>query len=321
MQALVYQDQRIRYLRDYPDPKPAPDEVLIAVETAGVCATDLEIAKGYMQFVGVLGHEFVGRVVKGSRELLEKRIVGEINLVCGRCEMCQSGLSNHCLRRDTLGIKGHDGVFADYVVLPRRNVHVIPDSVTNDQAVFVEPLAAAFQIAKQVPLESRSRVIVVGDGRLGLLVVQTLALLGKKSNIFLLGKHPDNLAFCEKRGLQSILVDDFVARCEWDIVVDCSGSPEGFNLSCRLVRPRGKLVLKSTWISNKSVDLTPLVIHEITLIGSRCGPFPDAINALAAARIETNGLITARFPLSEGLTALDKAAQPGQLKVVFDVKS
>jgi len=328
MDALVFENNEVKFTNSHPQPSPDNGEVLIAVEKAGICSTDLEITSGYMGFSGVMGHEFVGTVVKGPRNLLKKRVVAEINCVCGRCEMCQSGLSNHCRNRKVIGIKDHDGAFAEYIVLPERNVYEIPDSLSSESALFVEPLAAALQIVQQVPIEKRYKVIVVGDGRLGLLVVQVLAQAGGTGQTVLLGKHEDKLTFAEKRGIQGIKLEDMLLKPEWDVVVDCTGCPEGFATACHLVRPRGKLVLKSTWALNSAgefesglIDLSPLVINEITLIGSRCGPFPKAINALAAEQVETNGLITSRFKLSEGKKALDKAKDSNQIKVILDIKS
>ena len=319
MQALTVENGKVSFKPDYPEPKLGPGDVLVAVETAAICSTDLEIINGYMGFSGVLGHEFVGTVAKGPRDLVGKRVVGEINCVCGKCDMCQSGLNNHCRERTVLGIKGHDGVFAEYVALPGRNVHVLPESLSKDEAVFVELLAAAYQIVKQVPIEHRHRVVVVGDGPLGLLAVQVLAAQGGKGHVVLLGKYADKLGFCEKRRIQGILASDMVVKPDWDVVVDCTGSADGFATACQLLRPRGHLVLKSTWAPGQPVDLSPLVINEITLTGSRCGPFPDAIKALAAEQVIVNGLITARFPLSQGEKALATAQNPGQIKVVLDI--
>ena len=321
MQALVLEKGQVCYRRNYPEPKCEKNEVLVAVELAGICRTDLEVIKGYGAFTGVLGHEFVGRVVKGPRELQDKRVVGEINCVCGCCDMCQSGLASHCRVRQVIGIKGRDGVFAEYVALPRRNIHVLPEAVSDETAIFVEPLAAALQIIKQVPMEERNKVIVLGDGRLGLLAVQVLAQKGGRGKVVLLGKHPEKLTFCEKRGIQGILLEEMVIKPEWDVAVDCTGSAAGFATACRLVRPRGKLILKSTWAQAEPVDLSPLVVDEITLIGSRCGPFADAINALAAQQVVVTGLITSRFKLAEGEKALAQAQQAEQIKVVIDIKN
>lgn len=320
MQALVVKERKVKFVRSHPEPELNGDDVLIAVELAGICSTDLEIVKGYMNFQGVLGHEFVGKIIKGPKKLMSKRVVGTINCVCGKCDMCLSGLSEHCRKRTVIGIDGRDGAFAEFLSLPQRNVHVLPDSLSAQEAVFVEPLAAALQIVKQVPIEKRHKVIVIGDGRLGLLAVQVLAQHSKLSQVVLLGKHEQKLMFCEKRGLHGIHLDDMLIKPEWDVVVDCTGSADGFTTACRLLRPRGKLVLKSTWVADKPVDLSPLVINEISLIGSRCGPFADAIHALMTEQVVVNGLITSRFDLSDGLKALEKAAQPDQIKVVLQNK-
>jgi len=320
MQALLFADGEVRFDNSYPEPQCGPDDVLIAVELAGICATDLEILKGYMGFSGVLGHEFVGTVAKGPQSLVHRRVVAEINCVCGQCDMCQSGLSIHCRRRQVIGIEGRDGGFAEYVAVPKRNLHLLPENISNEAAIFVEPLASALQIVQQVPSEQRKKVIVVGDGKLGLLVVQVLAAGVAKGNIALLGKHEEKLAFAEKRGIQSMLLDDMLIKSEWDVVVDCSGCAEGFEVASRLVRPRGKLVMKSTWVAGDPVDLSILVINEITLIGSRCGPFANAINALAAEQIVTNGLITSKFKLADGVNALQKAKEPNEIKVVLEIK-
>lgn len=321
MQALVFQNGKVRLEKNYPDPKPEADEVLIAVKKAGVCSTDLEILLGYMGFTGVMGHEFVGRVVKGPKDLQGKRVVGEINCVCGRCDMCLSGLSPHCRTRQVVGIKEHEGVFAELVTLPVRNVHALPDTVNDEEAVFVEPLAAAMQIIKQVPNDPRAKTVVVGDGRLGLLVVQVLAAAaaGGKGKVILVGKHPEKLSFADKRGIQTMVLDEILLKPEWDVVVDCTGKAEGFATCCALVRPRGKFILKSTFAPGQVIDLSPLVINEVTLVGSRCGPFPEAINALAADRIVTNGLITSRFKLTDGINALEKAQDSRQIKVLLEV--
>lgn len=320
MEALVFSNGTLNYQATHPEPRLGADEVLIEVSLAGICSTDLEIIKGYMGFSGILGHEFVGTVVKGARKLLGKRVVAEINCVCGKCDMCLSGLSSHCRVRQVIGIDARNGGFADYIAVPERNVHVLPDSLTNDEAIFVEPLAAAIQIAQQVPIEKRYKVVVVGDGRLGLLVVQVMAYWGGKKNVLLLGKHEDKLTFADKRGIRTQLLNEMIIRPEWDVVVDCTGAAEGFTTCSQLVRPRGKLVLKSTWAAKKTVDLTPLVINEVTLIGSRCGPFANGINALAAQHVVVNGMITARYKLSDGVKAVNKASKTDQIKVVLDIK-
>ena len=317
MQALVLKDGVVKFTRSQPEPVAGENEALVAVEAAGICTTDLEIVNGYMEFSGVMGHEFVGTVAKGSRNLVGKRVVAEINCICGKCDMCQSGLSNHCRKRTVLGIDGRDGVFAEYVAVPERNLHILPDAISNEDAIFIEPLASALQIIKQVPIEARQKVVVLGDGRLGLLAVQVLTQRGEKGKVVLVGKHSEKLTFAEKRQIQGFLLSDFLVKPEWDVVVDCTGSADGFATACRLLRPRGKLVLKSTWKSDATIDLSPLVIDELTLIGSRCGPFPDAVNALVAEQVVVNGLVTGRFAISDGLAALEKARQHDQIKVIL----
>lgn len=315
--ALVF-NQSLKIDAKYPDPAPADDEALIEVRLAGICATDLEIAKGYMGFTGVLGHEFVGTVVRGSRRWRGKRVVAEINCVCGRCDLCQHGLANHCRRRTVVGIAGRDGCFADLLAVPERNLHEVPDAVSNEQAVFIEPLAAAYQVVKQCPIEKRTRVTVVGSGRLGLLVAQVLRLAGCRLDV--VGRNELTLDFCEKKGIQTIPVPDLVPKADRDVVVDCSGSPEGFEIATRLVRPRGTIVLKSTHSGSAPMNLAPLVINEVTLLGSRCGPFPDAIGALVRRDVDVESMISRQLPLARGLEAFEMAADPRHIKILLKVK-
>jgi alcohol dehydrogenase len=253
-----------------PEPALADGNTLLRVRQAGICATDLEITKGYMGYRGILGHEFVAEVVESpERSLLKQRVVGEINIVCGRCDLCVAGLASHCRNRSVLGILNHDGAFADYLRLPAANLHILPDSIDDDQAVFIEPLAAAFQVLKQVKLDGRRWVTVLGDGRLGLLVAQVLQTVGCPVRV--IGKHPDKLALCERWSIRSRPLADIVPRHDQDVVVDCTGSAEGFELAMQMVRPRGTIVLKSTVATARPLNLAPLVIDEITVIGSRCG--------------------------------------------------
>lgn len=314
MNALQFRG-KLEFVPQYPDPAPAEGEALVAVRLAGICATDLEIVRGYMGFAGVLGHEFVGMVVKGSRAWRGKRVVAEINCVCGQCHLCQHGLANHCRRRTVLGIQGRDGVFADFVAIPERNLHAVPDAVTDEQAVFVEPLAAAFQVIKQCPIERRMRVAVVGSGRLGLLVAQVLRTTGCQLEV--VGRNPLTLDFCEKKGIQGTPVSQLVPRGDRDVVVECSGAPEGFDLATRLVRPRGTIVLKSTYAASAPLNLAGVVIDEINVLGSRCGPFPDAIQALARREIDVETMISRTLPLSRGAEAFELAADSRHIKVLL----
>ena len=292
--------------------------MLVRVKLAGICATDLEVTRGYMGFTGVLGHEFVGRVEKGPRPWRGKRVVAEINCVCGRCEMCQHGLANHCRRRTVIGIDGRDGAFAELVAVPQRNLHEVPDAVSDEQAVFVEPLAAAYQVIKQCPIEKRMRVAVVGSGRLGLLVAQVLH--GTGCQLEVIGRNELTLNFCEKKGIQATPVSEVICRADRDVVVACSGSPEGFDVAARLVRPRGTLILKSTYARGAPLNLAAIVINEVTLVGSRCGPFPEAINALARRQIDVESMISRTLPLSKGIEAFEMAADPRYIKVLLKVE-
>jgi threonine dehydrogenase-like Zn-dependent dehydrogenase len=315
MRALVF-NQTLSFQPRHKDPVASAGDTLIKVLQAGVCSTDLEITKGYMGFAGVLGHEFVGQVVESAqKDLVGQRVVGEINVVCGRCDLCLSGLSSHCRNRSVLGILNHDGAFADFVRLPAMNLHVVPKNVDNDQAVFIEPLAAAFQVLKQIQLDGRKWVTVLGDGRLGLLCAQVLRNAG--CPVRLIGKHPSKLAMCEKWGIRSRLLADIQPRHDQDVVVDCTGTAAGFEMAMQTVRPRGTIVLKSTVAAGKSLNLAPLVIDEIQVIGSRCGPFREALRALSEKSVDVVSLISKRMKLEQGVEAFEHANRPGVLKVLL----
>lgn len=303
----------------YPDPVPGEGECLIRVSLAGICATDLHLIDGYMQFSGVLGHEMVGIVRDGSTQWKGKRVACEINCVCGSCVMCQSGLANHCTQRSVLGIAGRDGCFADYVAVPERNLHEIPDKLTDEEAVFIEPVAAACQVLAQCPIDSRMCVSVVGSGRLGLLVAQVLAETGCRLTV--IGRNRAKLVRAEKKGVQAIHVDELVATADRDVVVDCSGSPQGLELAMSLVRPRGTIVLKSTHAGAGGANLAPVVVNEVTIVGSRCGPFGEAINALARQAVEVRSMISRTFSLDQALEALQAARDPSNLKILLKMGS
>lgn len=318
MRALYF-DKVLAYQSRQPEPAVADGDSLVRVRQAGICATDLEITKGYMGFRGVLGHEFVGVVEQSpDKQLVGQRVCGEINVVCGRCDLCLAGLSSHCRQRSVLGILNHDGAFADYLRLPAINLHVLPKEIDDDQAVFVEPLAAAFQVLKQIKLDGRKWVTVLGDGRLGLLVAQVLRNAGCPVRV--IGKHPEKLAMCEKWSIRSRPLDDIKPRHDQDVVVDCTGSASGFDLAMQMVRPRGSIVLKSTFASAKPLNLAPLVIDEIVVIGSRCGPFREAIRALAEKSIDVVSLIHRRMKIEQGPEAITLAARPGVLKVILTME-
>ncbi|MEK6710959.1 MAG: alcohol dehydrogenase catalytic domain-containing protein [Nitrospinota bacterium] len=301
-----------------PEPRPGPGEALVRVRLAGVCATDLEILKGYMGFRGVLGHEFVG-VVEGpaGHPLRGRRVVGEINCGCGRCALCAGGLERHCPARGVLGILNRDGAFAEYVALPDRNLHPVPEGVPDEAAVFCEPLAACFEPLEQRPGLARGRVLVVGDGRLGLLQAQVFRQAGAEAAV--LGRHPAKLALLDGQDIARFTDPAGAGRGgRWPVVVEATGSAQGFCLALSLTAPRGVLVLKSTVAGAAELNLAPVVIDEIEVVGSRCGPFAPALAALASGRVRTAGMIHARYPLARGLEALARAGERGTLKVLLE---
>ena len=315
MRALVIGESGVRLETNRPEPVPDEGEVLVRVLRAGICETDLQLIRGYKDFRGVLGHEFVGTALGG--ELEGQRVVGEINCSCGACEMCARGRPGHCGRRSVLGIHDHDGAFADFIAVPERNLHVVPDAVSTDHAVFVEPLAAAFQIPSQLSICSDDRIVVLGDGRLGNLCAQVLASIS--DHVVVVGRHPEKLALLEGLGIETALLADYGEGPTADIVVDCTGSETGLGTALRMVRPRGTIVLKTTIAGNHSLSLAPIVVDEVTIVGSRCGPFERALDALTGGLVELEALISDRFDLSDGVQALHRAGEPGVLKVLLDV--
>src|SRR5262245_28470394 len=315
MRALTVTDNGVMLAREYPKPRAGEGEVLVRVLRAGICETDLQILRGYMGFRGVLGHEFVGVAQSGA--YAGRRVASEINLSCSRCDMCQGGLANHCPNRTVLGILGHDGAVADYVAVPERNLHVVPNEIGVDEAVFIEPLAAAFQIPRQVPLDKRAKALVLGDGKLGNLVAQVLKSLG--AQVIVAGKHPEKLHIIERLGIGTELVNDLRRVRNYGLVVDCTGSPSGLATALEFVRPRGTIVLKTTVAATTELKLAPIIVDEITIVGSRCGPFPAAIEALRSKKIEVASLIQDVYRLPDAPQALDAAAQPGALKILLAV--
>ena len=313
MQSLWLEDQNLS-IRDIPRPS-IPGEALLRVRLAGICGTDLELVRGYYPFTGVPGHEFVGEVV-GSPDpsWIGKRVVGEINAVCGDCEQCKHGRPTHCEKRTVLGITNRDGVHAEYTCLPLANLHVVPENVSDEAAVFTEPLAAALEIQEQVHLQPTARVLLIGAGRLGQLIAQTLALTG--CDLRVLARHPHQQALLKNRGIKLISETDIQLRY-WDVVVEATGSPSGFGLARQAIRPRGTLVLKSTYRGELSLNMSPFVVDEITILGSRCGPFAPALRLLERGEVDPTVLIAERFPLSRGVEAYKTAKKPGILKVIL----
>ncbi len=308
----------LEYCEQYPTPAPANEEAVVRVLQAGICATDLQLVQGYMGFQGVPGHEFVGIVEAAPHhtDLIGKRVVGEINAACRVCPVCQAGRPTHCPYRTTLGIDRRDGAFADFLSLPVENLYPLPDEITNDQAVFTEPLAAACQILEQIPIHVTDRVLVIGDGKLGLLCAQVLHRT--HCGLTVLGRHPEKLQILASRGIQTSQ-DPQSLSPGLDIVVEATGTPGGFALACEYVRPRGTIVLKSTCQQQTTVDMTSLVIHEITVVGSRCGLFPPAIALLRDNAIDVQSLIHKRFPIEQGPDAFAYAATKGVLKVLLEM--
>ena len=312
MRALAFDGQALSVV-DRPEPRPADGLAVVRVHLAGVCRTDLELIKGYMGFRGVLGHEFVGEVVDGPADWCGKRVVGEINFACGRCAACAGGLGRHCPTRRVLGILGADGAFAERVALPLVNLHTVPEGLADEEAVFVEPLAAAFEIVEQVRIEPGASAVVLGDGKLGLLAAQVLAAAGAR--VVAVGRHERKLALLRERGIEAQLADAWDRR-RADIVVEATGTAAGIAQAIAATRPRGTVVLKTTVAEVTEVNLAPLVIDEITVVGSRCGPFQPALRALAEGLVAVRPLVTAELPLSRGIEAFELASRPGSLKVL-----
>lgn len=316
MRAIVFNDS-LEFLKDYPVPERKKGEALVKVTRAGICKTDLEITKGYMGFRGIPGHEFVGIVEEcDKKNTIGKRVVGEINLGCGACPYCKNQMQNHCPNRSVLGIMNKDGAFAEYLTLPVSNLHFVPDSVSDDEAIFTEPLAAAFEIMKQVDIGPRERVCVLGDGKLGLLVAQALSTTDCR--LVIVGHHRENLSIMEEIGIKTRLSFSF-EESGFDIVVDCTGSRSGIESAIKITRPGGKIVLKTTVVKKSSLDLNLIVINELSLIGSRCGPFIPAIDAIKSRSVDLYPLISDTFSIDDGIRAFQVASGKGVLKVILKI--
>ena len=316
MLGIWLESGRIEVRRKLQLPERPAGEALVRVLWAGICNTDLELVKGYYPYRGVLGHEFVGVVEEGSAGLVGERVVGEINAACGACTACGSGRATHCPSRTVLGIVGRDGAFAEYLVLPEENLHRVPKEIDTDAATFVEPLAAALAIQQQVTIRPDDKVLLLGDGKLGQLIAQTLALTG--CELLVVGRHPQKLALLSGRGITTGTAEDVYAGA-FDVAVECTGNAEGFALAHRSLRPGGTLVLKSTYAGKLALDASALVVDEIAVVGSRCGSFAPALRTLAAGRVEVESLIQARFSLQDGLEAFAKARERNCLKVLLNI--
>jgi len=314
MRAVIFDGSSV-VLGDRPDPARRKGESLIRVLLAGICNTDLEIARGYMGYSGILGHEFVGVVEDSDNpDLRGRRVGGEINLGCGECEFCRSGLRTHCPVRTVLGILDHQGAMADFCILPDSNLHILPEDLPIEAAVFCEPLAAAFEILEQVQVEAGKKAVVLGDGKLGLLVAQVLKSAG--ADVLLIGRFPKKLALAQSWSIRTATADE-PSKEAADLVVDCTGSTAGFDTALSLVRPRGTIVVKTTVADRFSINLAPLVINEITVIGSRCGPFGPALKALSDGSVNVSEMISKIFPMEQAVEAFEFASRPEALKVLL----
>lgn len=313
MKALRVDKRRVA-VKEVEKPK-RDSEALIRVLLSGICNTDLEIARGYANFSGTIGHEFVGVVEQANDpKLVGKRVVGEINAGCGRCKLCQAGDSRHCPDRSVLGIVGRDGAHAEFLRLPETNLLPVPETIIDEHAVFTEPLAAACGIMERVKVTADDRVVVIGDGKLGLLCAQVIALSG--APLLLVGKHPEKRRIAERRGIETCTIKQTEKRRrEFDIAIEASGSAAGFELALKLLRPRGQLVLKSTFHGNTEIPAAQIVVDEISIVGSRCGRFAPALDLLKKGAVDVDSLISAEFPLSNGVTAFKRAEEKGVLKV------
>jgi threonine dehydrogenase-like Zn-dependent dehydrogenase len=313
MKALLCDSTGVRFTADHQEPQPGPDEVVLNVRCCGICDTDVQLAAGYMGYSGILGHEFVGTDPSG------KRFTAEINNSCRDCDWCRKGLGNHCPNRTVLGILKHDGAMAERVAVPRSNLHAIPDHVPDETAVFAEPLAAAFRLLEHSSFAPADRIAVLGDGKLGTLCAWVLATVSQ--NVTLIGKHSAKL---QRAGdsVRTTLLDDALSSSakSFDYVVDATGNPSGLETACKLVRPRGTICLKTTIAAEHKLNLAPIVIDEINLIGSRCGPFEPAIEALVAGNFDVARLVDAVYPLDEAEAAFRHAAQKGAGKILLKVR-
>jgi threonine dehydrogenase-like Zn-dependent dehydrogenase len=313
MRALCF-DQQLAFRADYADPRPAPGESIVRVALAGICGTDLEISRGYMALRGVPGHEFVGRVTEtDDPQLRDKRVVGEINAACGRCRACIEGMGRHCPERTVLGILGRDGAFAEFLRLPNENLLIVPDSLSDEAAVFTEPLAAAYEILEQLYLGRNRSIAVLGDGRLGAMVAMTLR--GEGFVPIVAGRHREKLDRLAALGLDAR--DESSLSGKFDCVVDCTGRGTGLARALDLVRPRGTIVLKSTAAAGAQINLAPVVVNEITVVGSRCGRFGPALEALASGKVDPRPLINCTFALEDGAAAFAAAARPPNFKILL----
>lgn len=320
MRAVWLKNQVLSFRKDVPEPEPLAGEALVKVRLAGICGTDLELVKGYYPFSGIPGHEFVGEIVLAPDQpnRVGQRVVGEINVTCGSCRYCLAEQPTHCQNRSVLGIKNRNGAFAEYLCLPLKNLKALPDGVCDDAAVFVEPLAAALEIQQQIKIRSTDHVLVLGAGRLGQLIAQTLVPLD--CDLTVVARHKNQQVLLA--GRQIAWIDEHAVRQRaYDIVIEATGSANGVFLAQQAVRPRGTIVLKSTTMEkgNSQLNFSSLVVDEITLVGSRCGPFAPALQLLENRMVDPTVLIAKRYFMNEASAAFKQAAKPGMLKILFRI--
>jgi len=315
MLAVKIAEGQVRVV-DVAPPRRREGFALVRLRCGGICNTDIELLRGYYGFSGIAGHEFVGEVIEASNKRLQgRRVVGEINLACGKCPWCARGLGRHCPRRSVLGIVKHPGAFREIIDLPEANLHTVPNHVPDEHAVFTEPVAAACEILEQVKIPSGAKVAVLGDGKLGLLIAQVLALHGAEVEQF--GRHRSKLKVSQALGIRTRLAGAKPPNGRFPFVVEATGSADGLKQAVAMAQPRGTVILKSTVQGDVSMDTAPVVVNELTLVGSRCGRFQPALRLIASGRLKLDGMISACFPLSMAAEAFEKAVQPGVIKVLM----
>jgi len=311
----VYYDGKLRYREDIEKPRPESKESLIKILYAAICNTDKEIVKGYKSFTGVLGHEFVGIVEESDdKDLIGKRVVGEINIGCGQCDFCKKGFRNHCSNRKTLGMADKDGAFAEYITLPNENIHIVPESVSHIEAVFTEPLAAALEITEKYHIKPTHKVAIIGDGKLAQMVVQIVSLTA--CDLTVLGKHPEKLRLLESKA-KIVLLQDAKFKNDFDVVIDCTGNDQGIKIAKEIVKVMGTIILKSTYNSDVTLNPTSWVVDEINILGTRCGPFDAALRLLERKLVTVEGLVKETYKLKDFERAF---VSRNSLKVVFDIQ-
>eukprot|EP00111_Clytia_hemisphaerica_P003285 TCONS_00009365-protein len=312
MKGVWLEKKELTFRHDIPEDFPE-DEVLVKVLRSGICNTDIELMKGYYPYTGIIGHEFVGEVVDKTSELYSKRVVGEINCCCHQCRFCLEGMKSHCSKRTVMGIINRSGTHAEYLTLPAENLLSVPENVSNSDACFVEPLAATLEIQEQLTFTEKHKVAIIGDGKLGLLIAKTIALTPCQLTVF--GRHQEKLDILKYDNLQTRIGVESSDASAFDIVVECTGNEEAFNQAINLLRPRGTLVMKSTHEGNTKINAAAVVVKELTLIGSRCGPFDKALALLEQRKIDLTGLLQKTFPLTEAMDAFEHAQRKGVMKV------